>query len=67
MWAAVGVIPLSRCWMFLGKPLVDDTIVGLAWLLFLWNLYGALPSIIHGMASGLNVTSRIDDKGGFGL
>ena len=66
-WSDTVITLLDVSWYKPYKPLVDDTIVGLAWLLFLWNLYGALPSIIHGMASGLNVTSRIDDKGGFGL
>lgn len=66
-WSDTVVTLLDVSWYKPYKPLVDDTIVGLAWLLFLWNLYGALPSIIHGMASGLNVTSRIDDKGGFDL
>ena len=66
-WIDTVITLLDVSWYKPYKPLVDDTIVGLAWLLFLWNLYGALPSIIHGMASGLNVTSRIDDKGGFGL
>lgn len=66
-WSDTVITLLDVSWYKPYKSLVDDTIVGLAWLLFLWNLYGALPSIIHGMASGLNVTSRIDDKGGFGL
>ena len=66
-WSDTVITLLDVSWYKPYKPLVDDTIVGLAWLLFLWNLYGALPSIIHGMASGLNVTSRIDDKGGFEL
>lgn len=66
-WSDTVITLLDVSWYKPYKPLVDDTIVGLAWLLFLWNLYGALPSIIHGMASGLNVTSRIDDKGGFDL
>ena len=41
------------------KPLVDDCIVGFVWLVFLWNLYGEIPSIIHGGASALQRTAGI--------
>ena len=41
------------------KPLVDDCIVGFVWLVFLWNLYGELPSIIHGGSSALQSTAGI--------
>lgn len=50
---------LDVTWYLEYKPLVDDIIVGFAWLVFLWNLYGQLPSIIHGGASALHTTSAI--------
>lgn len=50
---------LDVSWYMEYKPLVDDIIIGFVWLVFLWNLYGALPSIIHGGASALHTTSEI--------
>lgn len=60
---------LDMTWYLDYKPLVDSVIEGVAWLVFLWNLYGAIPGIIHGMSSGLNTTASLqkwsdDHKGG---
>lgn len=56
--AKIDLFDLS--WYVPYRPLVDDIIVGFAWIVFLWNLYGAMPSIIHGGASGLHTTSQIE-------
>ena len=50
---------LDMTWYLDYKPMVDDIIEGVAWLVFLWNLYGAIPNIIHGGASGLHSTSEL--------
>lgn len=41
------------------KSNLDKIIVGFAWLVFLWNLYGQLPGILHGTSGGLYSTSQI--------
>jgi len=42
---------LDVSWYLEYKPFVDDVIVGFVWLMFLWNLYGELPRIVHGEGS----------------
>lgn len=61
--AVIGLLDTS--WYKPYKPLVDDTIVGIAWLVFLWQLYGQIPSIIHGLSSTGNLSARArgDDDG----
>lgn len=51
---------LDVSWYLEYKPMGDDIIEGVVWLVFLWNLYGALPRIIHGGASGLYSTGQIE-------
>lgn len=57
-WGTAKVNLLDASWFIKYKSLTDDIIVGLAWLVFLWRLYGALPNIIHGMSGGGGV---VDD------
>lgn len=57
--AQVDILDMS--WYMEYKPMVDDIVVGMFWLVFLWNLYGQLPAIIHGGASGLHLTAQIND------
>lgn len=51
-WGEAKVNLLDASWFLRYKSLTDDIIVGLAWLVFLWRLYGALPNIIHGLGGG---------------
>lgn len=55
--AQINLLDVS--WYLEYKPLVDDVIVGFVWLVFLWNLFGQLPNIIHGGASALHTTSEL--------
>lgn len=57
-WGTAKVNLLDASWFIKYKSLTDDIVVGLAWLVFLWRLYGALPNIIHGMSGGGGV---VDD------
>lgn len=50
---------LDVSWYLEYKPLGDAIIEGVCWLSFLWNLYGAVPGIIHGAASGVYSTGEI--------
>lgn len=50
---------LDVSWYLEYKPLGDAIIEGICWLSFLWNLYGAVPGIIHGAASGVYSTGEI--------
>lgn len=45
----VNFLPVE--WYLKYKPMVDDIIVGVAWLVFLWNLYGRLPAIISAVSN----------------
>ena len=45
----VNFLPVE--WYLKHKPMVDDIIVGIAWLVFLWNLYGRLPAIISAVSN----------------
>lgn len=51
-WGDKRINLLDASWFLVYKDTTDDIFVGIAWLVFLWNLYGALPGIIHGAASG---------------
>lgn len=62
-WSDAKINLLDASWFLPYKSLTDDIIVGLAWLVFLWNLYGQLPGIIHGSASDLSVTARTSREG----
>ena len=59
-WGDAKINLLDASWFLQYKSLTDDIVVGLAWLVFIWNLYGQLPSIIHGMSSGDGVSSKED-------
>lgn len=59
-WGDAKINLLDASWFLQYKSLTDDIVVGLAWLVFVWNLYGQLPSIIHGMSSGDGVSSKED-------
>lgn len=50
---------LDVSWYLEYKPMGDAIIEGVCWLSFLWNLYGAVPGIIHGAASGVYSTGEI--------
>lgn len=43
---------LDMSWYTPYKDVVDDIIVGIAWLILLWNLHGQLPAIISAFHSG---------------
>ena len=45
-------------WYFNYKDKVDSIIIGIAWLVFLWNLYGQLPNIISAVGSGVYLDTR---------
>lgn len=49
---------LNLSWYFRYKDTVDSIIVGIAWLVFLWNLFGQLPAIISAVATGVFVDTR---------
>lgn len=51
-WGDSKINLLDASWFVKYKSFTDDIIVGIAWLVFLWNLYAALPGIIHGGSSG---------------
>lgn len=41
----------SATWYLKYKDTVDDIIVGIAWLIFLWNVHNQLPSIISAIST----------------
>ncbi|MCM1233375.1 MAG: hypothetical protein NC489_24935 [Ruminococcus flavefaciens] len=45
----VNFLPVD--WYLQYKSTVDDIIVGVAWLVFLWNLYGRLPAIVSAVSN----------------
>lgn len=47
-------------WYIKYKATVDDIIVGIAWLVLLWNLHGQLPSIISAVHSGTYSIASLD-------
>lgn len=53
---------LDVSWYLEYKPFVDDVIVGFVWLMFLWNLYGELPRIIHGEGSLAKMYSIVESS-----
>lgn len=46
LFARKSINMLNLTWYLKYKSMVDDIIVGIGWLIFLWNLYGQLPNII---------------------
>ena len=51
---------MNLSWYLKYRDKVNDIIVGFAWLVFLWNLFGQLPSIISGNNNSryLNTNSK---------
>ena len=45
-------------WYFRYKDTIDEFIVGIAWLVFLWNLYGQIPNIINGVGTAVYLDTR---------
>ena len=50
----------NMSWYMQYKDTVDDIIVGIAWLVLLWNLHGQLPSIISAVHSGTYSIASLD-------
>lgn len=51
-WGGAEANALSMDWYMEYKSTVDDIIVGIAWLVLLWNVHGQLPSIISALHNG---------------
>lgn len=51
---------MSVEWYMDYKGTVDDIIVGIAWLVCLWNLHGQLPSIISALHTGTYAVASLD-------
>lgn len=49
---------ISLDWYFDYKDKVDEIIVGIAWLVFIWNLFGQLPAIISAVGTGVYLDTR---------
>lgn len=49
---------ISLEWYFDYKDKIDEIIVGIAWLVFIWNLFGQLPAIISAVGTGVYLDTR---------
>lgn len=51
---------INASWYLKYKNTVDDIIVGIAWLIFLWNVHCQLPSIISAVSSTTFASANLD-------